>query len=792
ANSSNVNALDNDNDSNSNSDSDNGNGNGNDSENNVAVKEEAPRNAFGSDSNWSSASNMFVAKGAPTILSAVTAAASWSTHDKPESTLALPTLTPAHSGTLCRAVPAGDGWGGNFEPPTKRVCARHITSPNHTPVLAHSEFPATEHKTPKLAVPAGIACESGRETRDMGAVASYRRRSKEARLLRAGAAEEESVSSEGESDEIKGVIEGMLASAIHGQGSDAQMGVLWDVYEHNRKLHRKYTRLAERAADEMHHAAKAMFQLFGARLDVDRSETQQRSLQSPARSDYHYNRHGGTGSRSISPSDAVAAGPAQKMPPHRIVTYEPQAGANRYFGDDNDDEDDDDEDDIVEEVVQHDKVVPHLARRAHTAALGAHSPLNACADRPRRRSDAPEADANAGSLRRLRSRDTCITGEDAVSGIMSRESAVRPYQFATTLHPAFKLKPREAFPCSFEGLSQQMVVAYGMDRSVMFWNPQTRMLEKKLGEDQLEMDFVEHMAQLSPSLLALVSGMRKPAITDFPAGKISLLALARQPHQGSLNIRPVQRWCDDSPHDSPVSVVQGLPGADTGHHSRAFMLSGGSNDKSVFLRSLEVTDGHAARTLGSLRMKSNLKSRVSALCYESTRAYVISGSETGRICINDASSGSLVYEHETRLNSSVGCISICPTNRNLMMVSCGTSGEQIQVLDVRQCLAKMPPVLVLGKSDAGTYSRYTRPAWHPDGGLVFCPFRRSQLEDSGGDIVAIWDTRYVRCSQEAGQIYRPHKSAVSSVAFVKPQGNGAPIMVTTCVDHAIGFTDFKV
>ncbi|KAJ1934232.1 hypothetical protein GGF37_006443, partial [Kickxella alabastrina] len=494
--------------------------------------------------------------------------------------MALPTLTPAHSSTLCRAVPAGDGWGGDFEPRSKRVCTRQITSPKHTPALARSEFPATEHKALKLAVPVGIACESSRETRDMGAIASYQPRSKEARPLRAGAAEEESVSSEGESDEIKGVIEGMLASAIHGQGSDAQMRVLWDVYEHNRKLHRKYTRLAERAADEMHHAAKAMFQLFGARLDVDRPEAQQRSLQSPARSDYHYDRHGGADSRSISPSDAVAAGPAQKMPPRRIVAYEPQAGPNSYFGDDNDDEDDEDDEDIVEEVVQHDKMVPHLARRAHTTALGARSPLNACADRPRRRSDAPEADADAGSLRCLRSRDTCIAGEDTVSGIMSRESAIRPYQFATTLHPAFKLKPREAFPCSFKGLPQQMVVAYGMDRSVMFWNPQTRMLEKRIGEDQLEMDFVEHMAQLSPSLLALVSGMRKPAITDFPAGKISLLALARQPRQGSLNIRSVQRWCDDSPHDSPVSVVQGLPGADTGHHSRAFMLSGGSNDKS--------------------------------------------------------------------------------------------------------------------------------------------------------------------------------------------------------------------
>ncbi|KAJ1813792.1 hypothetical protein LPJ75_003041, partial [Coemansia sp. RSA 2598] len=187
-----------------------------------------------------------------------------------------------------------------------------------------------------------------------------------------------------------------------------------------------------------------------------------------------------------------------------------------------------------------------------------------------------------------------------------------------------------------------------------------------------------------------------------------------------------------------------------------------------------------------------LKSRISALCHASWRDHVITATCTGRVYANDVQSGRLVSELLS-LGCTVGSISPNPANGNLLMMGCGSNSDQIRIFDLRSNMAKEGPALCLGRKTPRTQSEYIRPAWHPSGSLVFCPFHRNQDGDASDNLVAIWDTRYAKCDKESPQIFRPHKTPTWSVAFVDSvKSGGAPLMVTAGGDHNIGFTTFKL
>ncbi|KAJ2373174.1 hypothetical protein H4S02_008952, partial [Coemansia sp. RSA 2611] len=137
-------------------------------------------------------------------------------------------------------------------------------------------------------------------------------------------------------------------------------------------------------------------------------------------------------------------------------------------------------------------------------------------------------------------------------------------------------------------------------------------------------------------------------------------------------------------------------------------------------------------------------------------------------------------------------LAVCPTDSNLVLASMGTTKDQLRLFDIREKLSIQRPALVLGQQRERTQSRYIRPAWHPNGNLIFYPFLRGSSEMSSDGMVAIWDVRYRRCADDAPQVYHPHKAGVWSVSFVESRNAGQQTMVTVGNDHCIGFTEFLV
>ncbi|KAI8319573.1 WD40 repeat-like protein [Martensiomyces pterosporus] len=386
--------------------------------------------------------------------------------------------------------------------------------------------------------------------------------------------------------------------------------------------------------------------------------------------------------------------------------------------------------------------------------------------------------------------------------LQSSEQAVRAYQFSTHSVHAFKLKPRAAFACSLEGMGGQTVVAYGMDGTMQFWDPITQLLDLSLGKSELRMDYPEHVAQLSPSLLAVVPGTRsnnesggRRGNDDVAAASVTFVNKRMSSQQGFLQMEPVQPWAE-SPHEGPISVVEGMLGCSRQCSERALMLSGGAKDKKVYLWSVDLIGGRVAKAVHTQQMRAFHTSRVTALRYEPSRGYVISGAESGRISINDVETGKLVMDTaKNTVRSVIGSLVASPVNCNIIMASCASTSDQLKLFDLRQRDMSIRPALVLGNETARTQSRYIRPAWHPDGCLVVCPVHRSSQSSSeaaaSDGMVAIWDTRYARCDGEAPQTYHPHKAPVWSAEFVEPKLPGLSMMVTTGGDHNIGFTSFR-
>ncbi|KAJ2879573.1 hypothetical protein FB639_003055, partial [Coemansia asiatica] len=386
-------------------------------------------------------------------------------------------------------------------------------------------------------------------------------------------------------------------------------------------------------------------------------------------------------------------------------------------------------------------------------------------------------------------------------GIQSRSTADRPFQFDTHLQLAFKRKPREAFVCTLPGIQQKAILAYGLDGSVQFWDPQEQTRIKFLGDDYFQIEFAQQIVQLSPAIFALVPKTSRSVSAELSRAEPLFLGVAASSIFNKIDTLPVQRWQDipsagaGRNSDGSVSVIQGMSFSDSSLSSdgyeRAFMLSGRVSPKTVLMQSLHVENGKILGINDTLPMKLELKSRISALCHESWRNYVVTASCTGRVFANDAQSGRLVSEFSS-LGCTVGSISPNPTNANILMMGCGSNSDQLRIFDLRQNTLKGGPVLCLGRKSPRTQSEYIRPAWHPFGGLVFCPFHRNQDSDASDNLVAIWDTRYAKCDKDSPQILRPHKSTTWSVAFVDSEKSGSPLMVTAGGDYNVGFTSFKI
>ncbi|KAJ2719633.1 hypothetical protein GGI07_005099 [Coemansia sp. Benny D115] len=603
----------------------------------------------------------------------------------------------------------------------------------------------------------------------------------------------------GESDEIEGIVERMLATSASARGSAAQLKMLWGIYDRNRKLHSKYSRLAEKAADEMHRATKNIYRIVSsqyASADPPSEKAQKAEFDSvlesaapvaPQHPSKHPTAKGGGDIRSQLNSGPRANTRIDSMsPPPPPLPLPPSSDMLSTHGRLSRSEIGSGSDHAIDSVMESGRIQPRRLRAA-TPTTDTHS-LSALPAH-----DSPVLGGTAAKMQKLVGQISADDQADQPASLIgTSSSAERPFQYMTTLRTAFKLKPREAFVCSFEGMSQQSVVSYGMEPTVKFWNPDGQYVNLQLREMQLGMDYVEQMVQLSPSLLALLSGASKQSLSKAAGGQISFLSLRRPIKREILNMHPIQHWGANSPHDGPVSSIQAMPGITLDGPDQAMLLSGGMRDKQVFVQQLELSDGQVTNTLLTHKIQCNFTTRVSSMCYAHTRRYVVSGAENGRLCFNDVCSGKLVGAYGTKQRLAIGSLSVCPTDGNLIMAHCSSKDQQIQIFDMRQAHSNTRPVLVLGKSLERTQSRYSRPAWHPDGRLVFCPLQRSSNEGMVSKNIVCWDTRFVDCSREVAGTCDAHKSSVYSVAFAKIQSTGSSVMVTTATDYNIGFTTFRV
>ncbi|KAJ2806708.1 hypothetical protein H4R20_001585 [Coemansia guatemalensis] len=513
------------------------------------------------------------------------------------------------------------------------------------------------------------------------------------------------------------------------QSSTAAADV-WAEYERHRKSYQKYMRLAEEAFEDMNRAAKLLSQNITLLKQPQQPST---SAALP-----HHNDDGQF------TSDVVLSNESTQYQPLTVAPTSSQS-------------------------LPRQRVNTNVSR-----PMPDPTSTNAASAKERHRERLPSDASSVGK------------GFDAEAiALKSNPKAVRPFQFNTSLHSAFQRKPRAALICQLEGANYPMAVAYGMDGTVQIWDPCKQRRNQVLTTSELDMDFPEHMTQVTPSLLAAVAGVRSTADSLGGQGRLVFLSQRDATRQSNGWFGDSQHW-NSTPHKGPLSVVEGMSGQST--HDRGMLLTGGLRDHNVFVWSLEMDGARVAAATTTRQLRTHHSSRIGALCFEHNRGCVLSGSDSGRIGWNDTETGKDLggYMPQSRPSNAVGNIAACPTNPNIMLISYAATDRQLRVVDLRQRLAFAYPVLSLGQHRERTQSRYIRPAWHPDSGLIFYPIHQGSSDTSSDGTVAIWDTRYASCSETAPQMCQLHRQAVWSVGFSENT------MVSVSGDYNIGFTNFRI
>lgn len=514
------------------------------------------------------------------------------------------------------------------------------------------------------------------------------------------------------------------------QGDEQRKKAVWDVYMKQKERYQKHKRLADQASEEMGRAATVLFRLTGSQTPLEPADYDDNPTKVPRTSPEPKHR------KRKEPSSPPASQPKQGPEVAPAIKKKKKKKVDQSLPKEKDQGDD-----------------------GCVMASGVLSP------RP--------------------------TSHSVSSLLKSRHNS-KPYQFTTSYEKAFELKPRGAFTCTFgEPNNWECVVAYGLDGTVQLWNPWKQRRDAAIFRENLRIKNMEHMAQISPYILAGVPNYAADDHRQPSRASIVFLGVGRSTQQrSSSEIACVKHWSRSSQH-SPISVVAGITnGQGYGPSDRAYMVTGGVSSKGLDIWSLETVGPRVNDVTGHTFIDTGHKSRITALCHEPVRNCILSGSQSGNLTISDAIKGKSA--HNMRYTSdTVASLSICPTDSNLALVTYVSKQDQIQILDLRQ-RASGKPALTLGINTYGTQSRYVNPTWHTDGNLIFYPFRRMEEESTDDGYVAIWDTRYVRCNKEAPQKFQPHKKPVWSICFSKYRRQGMTMAVTASGDHSMGFTTFRL
>ncbi|KAJ2394801.1 hypothetical protein GGI05_001868 [Coemansia sp. RSA 2603] len=116
--------------------------------------------------------------------------------------------------------------------------------------------------------------------------------------------------------------------------------------------------------------------------------------------------------------------------------------------------------------------------------------------------------------------------------------------------------------------------------------------------------------------------------------------------------------------------------------------------------------------------------------------------------------------------------------------------NELMVFDSRLGSNMGAPVMTLKDAGNQITSRYNRPAWDAETGLICSPVRR-YVDGRDTTMINVWDPRFIKCSDADNFMLYRNKHEVLSVDFTKSMVGKDRIMVTASEDN-VGFTPFTL
>ncbi|KAJ2393892.1 hypothetical protein GGI05_002281, partial [Coemansia sp. RSA 2603] len=160
--------------------------------------------------------------------------------------------------------------------------------------------------------------------------------------------------------------------------------------------------------------------------------------------------------------------------------------------------------------------------------------------------------------------------------------------------------------------------------------------------------------------------------------------------------------------------------------------------------------------------------------------YVVSGNTTGKIYVNDHDNGRCTQT----INAGgiiIGSIISCPFSPNLFAVGCCNPKNKLLVYDNRLQINKGKPSLTLKDAGSVIKTKYNRPAWDSETGLICSPVRK-YADGTNTAAINIWDPRFVKCSGASNIILNNGKYEVLSVDFTQSMEGRNRAMITASED----------
>ncbi|KAJ1721524.1 hypothetical protein LPJ53_003953 [Coemansia erecta] len=271
-------------------------------------------------------------------------------------------------------------------------------------------------------------------------------------------------------------------------------------------------------------------------------------------------------------------------------------------------------------------------------------------------------------------------------------------------------------------------------------------------------------------------------------GRLFFMDVNWSADRGRFATTPVREWTEEGYSIRDIAVVCGIDSRSVSDYTLMSMFTGGLTDGSVFRRIFDISESEAA-IVTEVKMANNHHGRISALCHIEAMGSVVSGGASGKVCVSDHLTGKRLQTYDLASDCTVASIVSCPYNTGLFMASCCEPTNELLVFDTRDKCTDAP-VLRFGKDDIAITSRYNRPAWNMDNGLIFAPAQRFD-HNSKVAVVEVWDPRFTKSCATTMSTVHGDEGDIFSVDFTNSARGGRSEMITAS-ELSIGFSSLSI